>query len=257
MAPHPIAAQKAISIKIIRFPLFVKDLATWVLGDPHCYEEIVESLNLSNVECLKFGLSKGLGLGIVFGGCIVKIPQIIVILRARSTRGISLVSYLLETFAYFITIAYNIRDRNAFSTWGEALLIAVQNVFIVMLMKFFKRKRFDAIMVLLVSFLIGYVMTDHEIVSEGVMSLLMALTIPVILLSRVPQIYTTYQHGSTGNISLFTVFNYFLGTAGRVYTTYQEVDDKLIQLGNVLAFLLNAIVLAQTLYYRNVPVKQA
>lgn len=257
MAPKPIVAGEVLPIRIIRLPQFIKDLATWVLGDPHCYEEIVESLNLGNIECLKFGLSKGLGLGIVFGGCIVKIPQIIVILRARSTRGISLTSYVLETFAYFITIAYNLRDRNAFSTWGESLLIAIQNVLIVMLMKFFRRKRFDALMVPLLSFLVSYIMSDPELVGEAAMSLLMALTIPVILLSRLPQIYTTYQHGSAGNLSLFTVFNYFLGTAGRVYTTYQEVDDKLILLGNVLAFLLNAIVLFQTLFYRNNFVKQA
>ncbi|KAI0232443.1 hypothetical protein L0F63_005232 [Massospora cicadina] len=232
--PRPLAAVEA-SPRIISLPTFVKSLATSVLGDPYCYEEIVEGLNLGNVQCLKFGFSKGLGLGIVFGGCIVKLPQIFVILRARSARGISLPSYVLETFAYLVTVAYNLREGNAFSTWGESLSIAAQNVK--------EASQLDS--------------PDAVWVSASCMSLLMALTIPTILLSRLPQIYTTFRHGGSGSLSLFTVFNYFIGTAGRVYTTYQEVDDKLILLGNVLAFLLNAIILAQTLYYRKRPVKEA
>ena len=52
-----------------------------------CYTSIVEDLNLSDFECLKYSLSKGLGVGIVVGGSIVKLPQLL--LSTRSVRGIS------------------------------------------------------------------------------------------------------------------------------------------------------------------------
>lgn len=66
--------------------------------------------NITHVECLKYALSKGLGLGIVLGGAIVKIPQvrlypaqaevqaefpqIITLVSSGSARGLSLTAYV-------------------------------------------------------------------------------------------------------------------------------------------------------------------
>jgi mannose-P-dolichol utilization defect 1 len=41
-----------------------------------CYTSLIESLNFGDVKCLKYSLSKALGVGIVFGGSIMKVPQI-------------------------------------------------------------------------------------------------------------------------------------------------------------------------------------
>jgi mannose-P-dolichol utilization defect 1 len=38
---------------------------------------LVENLNVEDVECLKYALSKGLGIGIVVGGAIMKVPQLL------------------------------------------------------------------------------------------------------------------------------------------------------------------------------------
>ena len=37
----------------------------------------MENLDLQDVECLKYSLSKGLGIGIVVGGSIMKVPQLL------------------------------------------------------------------------------------------------------------------------------------------------------------------------------------
>lgn len=42
-----------------------------------CYTTLVWDTDLTSQECLKHALSKVLGLGIVVGGSIVKVPQII------------------------------------------------------------------------------------------------------------------------------------------------------------------------------------
>jgi len=47
------------------------------LRQQKCYVSLVENLNIKDVECLKYSLSKGLGLGIVLGGSIMKIPQLL------------------------------------------------------------------------------------------------------------------------------------------------------------------------------------
>jgi mannose-P-dolichol utilization defect 1 len=42
-----------------------------------CYVSLVENLNIEDVDCIRYSLSKGLGVGIVVGGTIMKVPQLI------------------------------------------------------------------------------------------------------------------------------------------------------------------------------------
>lgn len=74
-----------------------------------CYKTLIWDTDFGHQDCLKLGISKGLGLGIVAGGAIVKLPQIIKIISSKSVRGISLSSYLLDTASTGIAVAYNVR----------------------------------------------------------------------------------------------------------------------------------------------------
>jgi hypothetical protein len=42
-----------------------------------CYVSLVENLNIEDVDCIKYSLSKALGVGIVVGGSIMKVPQLV------------------------------------------------------------------------------------------------------------------------------------------------------------------------------------
>ena len=64
-------------------------------------------------------MSKVLGLGIVVGGGIVKVPQILKIVKHKSARGLSLSSYLLDTASLLLVDVYNVRLQFPFSTYGE------------------------------------------------------------------------------------------------------------------------------------------
>ncbi|KAI9293990.1 mannose-P-dolichol utilization defect 1 protein [Neoconidiobolus thromboides FSU 785] len=236
---------------IIKLPLFVKELATTILGEAYCYEEIVERLNFKNVDCLKLGLSKGLGLVIVAGGCIVKIPQIIKIIKAKSAKGISLLSYILETFSYIISIVYNLRSENPFSTWGETLAITFQNAFILLLILYYNGSLFTASILLAAAAIFYTTLNNPTIVDSELLQLLQACTIPVVLISRIPQIISNYKNGHTGHLSAFAIFNYFFGTLARVFTTIQEVDDKIILTSYLLALFLNTVLAGQMTYYWN------
>jgi mannose-P-dolichol utilization defect protein 1 len=56
-------------------PSILRDPAVALIGEK-CYTVLVYDFNITHTECLKYALSKGLGLGIVLGGSIVKIPQV-------------------------------------------------------------------------------------------------------------------------------------------------------------------------------------
>uniref|UniRef100_A0A8C9GZK4 Mannose-P-dolichol utilization defect 1 n=1 Tax=Piliocolobus tephrosceles TaxID=591936 RepID=A0A8C9GZK4_9PRIM len=93
---------------------------------------------LSSVPCLKILLSKGLGLGIVAGSLLVKLPQVFKILGAKSAEGLSLQSVMLELVALTGTMVYSITNNFPFSSWGEALFLMLQTITICFLVMHYR-----------------------------------------------------------------------------------------------------------------------
>lgn len=98
------------------------------MGSQECYTTLIYNVDLSSTSCLKLALSKVLGVGIILGGAVVKVPQILTVLSSKSARGLSLSSYLLDTAATAITVAYNARNGFPLSTYGEMVFLLAQNV---------------------------------------------------------------------------------------------------------------------------------
>jgi len=243
-------------------PSVLRDPATFLLGNPqnrgplltvgkHCYAVLVENLDVFDPACLKLGISKLLGLGIVVTGSIVKLPQLLKLINAQSGAGLSLASFILETLAYTITLAYNARLKFPFSTYGETAFIAVQNVLILVLILHYSGDDMYAAGALggLLAFAVP--LFSPNVISYRVLQILQGLSIPLSLASKVPQIITNFQNGSTGQLSAFTVFNYLAGSAARVFTTMTEVNDPVILGGFIASVVLNAVLAGQMVVYWN------
>lgn len=80
---------------------------------------------------------------------------------------------------------------------------------------------------------------------------LQATTIPISLLSKIPQIAELHRMKETGNLSAIVVFAQLLGTVARVFTTATETDDKLLLAGFAGATIFNGIIAAQYVAYWN------
>ena len=186
---------------------------------------------------LKQSLSKVLGLGIVLGGGIVKVPQIMKILKSHSVRGLSLTSYLLDTASLLVIVAYNMRLEFPFSTYGEnvrvwilivtSLLIAdgrvqialtLQNVVIVFLILYYSSQKTSLantpsspwpsiIGFGLVTALLSIALLNPTLTPLTILRTLVAVSIPLSLSAKIPQIVKNFQMKSTGQLSAFLVFN--------------------------------------------------
>ncbi|KAJ2157333.1 hypothetical protein GGF46_004587 [Coemansia sp. RSA 552] len=231
-------------------PGILRDPLAALIGED-CTVTLVDELNILEPHCIRHALSKGLGLGIVLGGCIVKLPQLFKILRSKSVAGISLSSYVLEVLANAITIAYNYRKGYPFTTYGEALFIGAQNYVITLLMLLFTGRATLGMAAGAFLVVFTYSMFNVSVVGNTALSTLYGLTIPLVISSRIPQIYTIHKNKYTGQLSAFAVFNYFFGTAARLFTTLVEVDDSLVLVGAVLAVIANGVLAAQMVYYWN------
>lgn len=64
-----------------------------------CFNKFVNNHDFSDTDCIKFTISKGIGLAIVVGSAIVKLPQILKIVSNGSVEGISAMSYYIEVSA--------------------------------------------------------------------------------------------------------------------------------------------------------------
>lgn len=117
------------------FPAPIVDLGVSLLGQ-ECYTTLIYNVDLSSQFCLRLFLSKGLGIGIVVFGSLLKLPQIIKIVNAQSAKGISLSMYVLECYAYFVSLVYAFRAQLPFSTYGENLSISVQSGCLLRLSKY-------------------------------------------------------------------------------------------------------------------------
>ena len=101
-------------------------LARTLLG-AQCYTVLLVDSDVWHGGCVRLAVSKGLGVGIIVFGSIIKVPQIMNIVRARSAQGISLAMYVLEVLAYTISLAYAVRGRLPFSTYGENASLTLQS----------------------------------------------------------------------------------------------------------------------------------
>jgi mannose-P-dolichol utilization defect protein 1 len=229
-----------------RWPILISQPLINLLGQ-ECYVTLAEEFHITDINCMKLAISKALGLGIVVGGAIVKIPQIITVVRHKSAQGLSLASFLLETSAYLIVLVYNTRLGNPFSTFGEVLFMSIQNILISLMIVHYNKQGKTRIVLICTGYTIGFVTLSA--IPNWLMSLLYAVQIPIGLASKLPQIITNYKNKSTGQLSVFAVLNYFVGTTARAFTTWAELDDKIMLFGNLLASLLNGFLVLQVIMY--------
>ncbi|CAH0404634.1 unnamed protein product [Chilo suppressalis] len=229
---------------------FLKGILLTLLSEK-CYDEYFNNYNFLDVPCFKSTLSKGLGIGIIAGSILVKIPQILKILNSKSAEGINIYGVSLELFAITANFAYSYVMSFPFSAWGEGTFLAVQTVIIAALVLHYggspgKAGLYLATYVGLVSTLItGYT-------PVGVLWNMQAVNVPIIVLAKSIQVITNYKNGSTGQLSAVTCFLLFGGSVARIFTSIQETGDSIIILTYCVSTIANAALVLQLFWYWNV-----
>ncbi|XP_024946436.1 mannose-P-dolichol utilization defect 1 protein homolog isoform X2 [Cephus cinctus] len=207
-------------------------------------------------ECFKASLSKGLGLGIIAGSLLVKLPQILKLLNNKSGEGINIISVFLDLFAITATVSYSFISKFPFSSWGDGVFLGVQTAAIAALVLHYggnttKATAFIAAYIsIITAVIIGLVPVD-------VLWTCQALNVPILLTSKLMQAYTNYSNGSTGQLSAATCFMLFFGSLARIFTSIQETGDTIIIVTYIVATSANALIASQLIYYWNVVPKAA
>lgn len=144
-------------------------------------------------------------MGIIAASAVVKVPQILKLLSARSAAGVSFLSYALETASFAASLAYNVRHQNPFSTYGETALIAVQNVVIAVLVLRYQGQGAAAAVFVAAVAAAGYALLDENVVSPRALGYAQMGAGVLGVAAKAPQIWTVWKQGGTGQLSAFAV----------------------------------------------------
>lgn len=227
-----------------------KGLLLTYLMPESCYDEFFLNFNFLDVPCLKVVISKGLGIGIILGSVLVKLPQIVKLLRASSAEGLSLQSVLLELMAITGTMTYSILHRFPFSAWGEALFLMLQTLAIGFLILHYNQKTGRGVCFVLVYGAVLALLLS-PLTPPAVITALQASNMPAIIVGRLIQAATNVRNGHTGQLSAISVSLLFAGSLARIFTSLQETGDSLMALTYVISSLCNGILVLQLLIYWN------
>lgn len=205
------------------------------------------------MDCIKFTISKGIGLAIVMGSAILKLPQIIKILSNSSVEGISAMTYYLETICFMQTAGQAMAQGIPFSVYGESLIIMVQN-FLITLMIWHYNKTIATSEKILVAALGGayaFALFSPGIISSEYWKLISSSNTMLNIAAKLPQIYTNFKMKSTGQMAFFTFLLSFLGSLARTATVLFESDDFFFRLQFLTAVALNTMIITQFGLYWN------
>jgi len=232
---------------------YMKQVLTPYIVADRCFDKFFVNFDFLDQECLKYSVSKALGVGIIAGSLMVKVPQITKIFGARSAAGITFLSVVMELFAITSNMSYSYVSGFPFSAWGEACFLAIQTSIVAMLVLWFN----NGSILLALSFLVAYGSSVYALVS-GLTPLdtlwsMQALNIPVIVISKLIQAGTNFRNKSTGQLSAVTIFMLFFGSVARIFTSIQETGDQIVILTYLAASSVNALIAGQILWYWNSP----
>ncbi|XP_018326908.1 mannose-P-dolichol utilization defect 1 protein homolog [Agrilus planipennis] len=233
---------------------YVKDIAL-LLFSPACYDQYFLEFNFLDVNCFKATLSKCLGVGIILGSLLVKIPQILKILKNKSAQGISLFSVTFDLIAITIYMAYSCVNGFPFTSWGDTAFLALQTVAIGFLVLFFGGSPSKALIYLLVYASSVYVLISG-ITPINVLWTLQGFNIPILLSGKLLQAHVNYKNGHTGQLAAVTLIMLFAGSLARIFTSIQETGDTMSIITYAASSFANAVLVYQLFYYWNVDINK-
>jgi mannose-P-dolichol utilization defect protein 1 len=244
-----VEAAKASSSPSDEFILFVlrKD----------CWNTFFVEFDLFNVDCLKASISKGLGLGIILGSVVVKLPQIYTIVYNQKFPDT--VSIYGELLSSILATVWFRAQGTPFSAYGEVVILVASNILVVLSVWRYKFPGymhasffFGAIAVLsgmALSAAQKGVPSMNLTAAEGSVILQYAFN-GIFQVSKISQIAAIFSGGSAAaeGLALFSLLLQFAGAAARVFTTAQEVTDVMQLIFSAVNATLNGIVMFQYIF---------
>ncbi|RCK55312.1 Mannose-P-dolichol utilization defect 1 [Candida viswanathii] len=257
-----------------------------MLFDPEVSKKMLLQMAWSQVKAIGIGkviaaLLSALTVGV---SSFIRIPQIRKLLikteqdRINVANGLSLPSLTLDTLNALIHATFNSQQKIPFIQYGESFLLGIQNAIIILLVKFYRAKEAGEVgkleglscgekvakigetLASPLAIMIAAVIFFNKIAPSSVISVLEILNIPINIIAKFPQIKNNYELKTASHLSDVVLRANVLGSLIRVYTSFTDysgkkkrgkntVDEVILVAGYSTSFILNSILLGQSIVY--------
>ncbi|XP_042536665.1 solute carrier family 66 member 3 [Dipodomys spectabilis] len=181
----------------------------------------------------------------------LKLPQIHAQLAARSARGLSLPSLLLELAGFLVFLRYQCYYENPLLTYLEYPILIAQDVILLLCVFHFNGNVKQA-----VPYLAGFVLSWFVLsLQKWIIDLAMNLCTFISAASKFAQLQYLWKAQDSGAVSALTWALSAYTCATRIVTTLMTTNDFTILTRFVIMLALNIWVTATVLRYRKPAVK--
>ena len=186
-------------------------------------------ISQDTISYVSFVLSKIIGYAIVSLSPLLKVPQILIILKNKKARGLLFIPSFLEAVLPTFQAGYFFHFGHPISTYGEQYIIAVESIFIMFLLTRYGERIPKVAGWLTVVTCIGiFSMFALDLVPEFVYSAFQVINLVAFAFSKTPTILKNFKAKNTGDQAFLTVFLSFAGNLARLFTIIVEVKSLLL-----------------------------
>ena len=198
---------------------------------------------------IKACAARGLGYGLVGASSVIKLPQVLNVVRAGSAEGLAPSAFEAEAFVYTITCLYSLDRGLSFSNYGESALILVQSLALLGMLYRYSGAPLWRVAAFLCAYgaLLGAFFTGR--LSHDAVDALFSANTVLYVASRLMQIWQNFRSGGTGQLSSATFGANTVGSAVRVFTSVVEGAGMPMVRTFALGTALNAVILGQIVVY--------
>lgn len=191
-----------------------------------------------------------LSYSVILTSLFVKVPQILSVLNARSTKGLSLSSVLLEEIGYSILLTYNFALGYPLASYFEYTVLVLQDfILIIAILHFDGLLKIHTLPAFLLYFLV-YTGIAFRWFPDFVLTTVISLVTPLSFSSKFAQIKLLYTSKNPGQVSLATWGIVAYGATARVVTSCVLTWDPGVILNFCVAASMNTFISCMIVHYR-------
>lgn len=191
-----------------------------------------------------------LSYSVILTSLFVKVPQILSVLNARSTKGLSLSSVLLEEIGYSILLTYNFALGYPLASYFEYTVLVLQDfILIIAILHFDGLLKIHTLPAFLLYFLV-YTGIAFRWFPDFVLTTVISLVTPLSFSSKFAQIKLLYTSKNPGQVSLATWGIVAYGATARVVTSCVLTGDPGVILNFCVAASMNTFISCMIVFYR-------
>lgn len=231
----------------------------WAWGGGNGGPEVTPDICLSSLPfftgpCLSSLITKLIGLAIIAGACLNKLPVLLSVRSNQSVAGFATSAIYGEVIMYSNSVNYGVLRGNPFTAFGENAVVLFQTLILVTMVWRYKDDPVIPTSMKLLALLcyVLYVVVVQTLLAPDLHYLLMAANWPALLVAKGTQIVETNRVKHTGSQSIITITMNFGGSMIRIVTTIIEIGwDLALLSGYALSVGLNLVMLVQYLVYKS------